>query len=154
MNVDSGIKEKIYSQAKDVWLMQLATSVDNQPWIANVFFVVDSKLNFYWLSFPSRRHSRELTTNNRAAIAIAVKHDKPVIGVQAEGTVREVTNVAIVGRIMPRYIKKYGAGQQFLSLTKKGAAQHRLYKLEPDSLQLFDELNYTPEQNPIVLLFE
>lgn len=134
--------------------MQVATSTDSQPWIANVFFVVDKKLNFYWLSLPNRRHSRELTHNNNAAIAIAIKHDKPVIGVQAEGVVREVKSVALMSRIMPRYIKKYGAGQQFVSLVRKGASQHRLYMFEPTSLQLFDELNYTPEQNPVVLLFE
>ena len=154
MQVNKDTAKRIYKEVKNVWLMQVATSADNQPWLANVFFFFFCKLNFYWLSYPGRRHSRELASNNRAAIAIAVKNDKPVIGIQAEGSVSQVASLTTISRVMPRYIKKYGAGQQFLALTKKGAAQHRLYKFEPESLQLFDELNYTPEQNPIVLLFE
>ncbi len=133
--------------------MQLATSLDNQPWIANVFFIVDSNLNFYWLSYPTRRHSRELATNNRAAIAVAIKNDKPVIGVQAEGEVAEVHNKTIIAKMMLPYIKKYGQGKDFLQFVKEGKNKHILYKFSPTTLQLFDEVHYKPEQNPIQLTF-
>ncbi len=73
MQVNKDITNRIYKEVKDTWLMQLATVQDGQPWIANVFFVVDAQLNFYWLSYPNRRHSRELAINPKAAIAIAIK---------------------------------------------------------------------------------
>lgn len=143
-------KAEIYSQVKGAKVMQVATVAEGQPWAASVYFVVDKHLNFYWLSLPTARHSRELVANSKAAIAVAIKPDLPVIGVQAEGGVEEVTQIATISKIMPKYIKKYGEGKQFLQLAKKGAHKHRLYKFTPSYIQLFDELHYAPSQNPIV----
>lgn len=155
MNVlHKDITKRIYKDAKDVWLMQVATSTDNQPWIANVFFVLDTKMNFYWLSVPYRRHSRELSHNNKAAIAVAIKTTKPVIGLQAEGTVEIVNDIALIEKILPEYSKKYKQGKEFIALAKKGKNKHMVYKFTPELLQLFDEANYTLEQNPITLFFE
>ena len=153
MQMQKDITKRIYKEAKDRWLMQIATSVDNQPWIANIFFVMDEQLNFYWLSFPNRRHSRELAVNNNAALSIAIKTDKPVIGVQAEGTVEQIARMSVIEKILPLYVKKYGQGKDFITLAKAGKNQHILYKFSPVSLQLFDEVNFKPEENPIVLFF-
>lgn len=153
MQVNKDITNRIYKEVKDTWLMQLATVQDSQPWIANVFFVVDAQLNFYWLSYPNRRHSRELALNPKAAIAIAIKTNKPVIGVQAEGEVAEVHNKTIIAKMMLPYIKKYGQGKDFLQFVKEGKNKHILYKFSPTTLQLFDEVHYKPEQNPIQLTF-
>lgn len=142
-------KADVYNRAKGAMALQVATVAAGQPWVATVYFVVDAQLNFYWLSLPTARHSIELNVNSRVSIAIAIKPDLPVIGVQAEGIAAEVTDIVTIGRVMPSYIKKYGAGKQFLQFAKKGTAKHRLYKFTPKNLQLFDERTYPPNQNPI-----
>lgn len=52
--------------------MQLATSLDNQPWVCNVWFAADTKLNIYWFSSITRRHSDEVTKNQKVAGAIVL----------------------------------------------------------------------------------
>jgi uncharacterized protein YhbP (UPF0306 family) len=118
--------------------MQLASSREGQPWICTVYFVVKNG-NFYWLSFPERRHSLELADNQKAAIAVAVHQDVPVIGVQAEGDVRIVTDLREAGGVLALYTMKYGKGKQFLELLKKGSNRHQLYCLVPRKIMLFDE---------------
>jgi uncharacterized protein YhbP (UPF0306 family) len=119
-------------------VMQVATLRGNQPWICTVYFVTDNG-NFYWLSLPERRHSQELEKNKRAAIAVAIKQDIPVIGLQAEGEVRIVTTLEEVERVLAIYVKKYNQGLQFVERFKAGKNRHLLYCLTPSSTKLFDE---------------
>ena len=118
--------------------MQLATSRDGQPWICTVYFIVNGG-NFYWLSFPDRRHSKELADNAKAAVAIALHEEIPVVGLQAEGNVREVKNLGEAARVLALYVHKYGKGKDFIELLKRGKNRHVLYCLVPESVMLFDE---------------
>ena len=119
-------------------VMQLATSRGGQPWICNVYFIVTGG-NFYWLSFPDRRHSKELADNAKAAVAIALQEEVPVVGVQAEGTVRVVQNLSEAARVLALYVHKYGKGKDFIELLKRGKNRHELYCLMPESVMVFDE---------------
>ena len=124
-------------------VMQLATSRDNAPWISTLYFVADDQRNIYWLSLPGRRHSEEVVANPRVAIAIAIKQDLPVIGIQAEGSVTIVEDASIVEKILASYIKKYdGAGKEFHQRFVEGKNKHQLYKLTPSSMVLFDEVHF------------
>jgi uncharacterized protein YhbP (UPF0306 family) len=118
--------------------MQLASSHDGQPWICTVYFVVSTG-NFYWLSFPDRRHSREVADNQKAAVAVAIHQDVPVVGVQAEGDVRIVRNVGEATDVLALYIEKYDKGKDFIERLKRGDNQHELYCLVPRKIMLFDE---------------
>jgi uncharacterized protein YhbP (UPF0306 family) len=122
-------------------LLQLATCDDNQPWVCTVYYVADDQQNLYWLSFPSRRHSKELALNNKAAIAIVIKADLPVIGIQAEGTVEIVKDAKVVKKIMEIYVAKYKEGTKFYDNFVAGKNQHEMYKLSPSHFVLFDETN-------------
>jgi len=126
-------------------VMQLATVDDGQPWICTVYFVLYEGC-FYWLSFPERRHSRELASASNAAIAIAVKQDLPVIGLQAEGDVTKVDDLEEIEAVLPFYVEKYGSGKQFVERYKAGTNHHSLYKFTPRKVMLFDEVAH-PE-NP------
>ncbi|MDT4847546.1 Ribonuclease H [compost metagenome] len=124
-------------------VMQLATSRENVPWISTVYFVADDERNIYWLSLPGRRHSEEVVGNPRVAVAIAIKQDLPVIGIQAEGSVTIVDDAATVEKILANYVKKYdGAGKEFHQRFVEGKNKHQLYKLTPSSLVLFDEVHF------------
>lgn len=124
-------------------LMQVATVSNHKPWICTVYFVVDDEFNFYWLSIPERRHSREIVDNPHTAIAIAIKADLPVIGVQAEGRVAIENEQAKVKAIAAQYAQKYdGSAKGFYERFVSGINQHWVYKFTPSHLQLFDEVNF------------
>lgn len=149
--VGTGNLTKIISgYLRNARTMQLATSSNNIPWVCSVYFVCDEKLKLYWLSYPNRRHSSDLSKNKRVAIAIAVNHDMPVVGVQAEGTAEKVTSLAVVAQILPAYVKKYGMGKQFLKNVKANKNKHCLYRFTPERIVLFDEENFGVD-NPQIL---
>jgi uncharacterized protein YhbP (UPF0306 family) len=84
MNTEAIIREHI---DKTVHL-SLATVTGNQPWVCEVHFAYDDRLNLYFRSLTSRRHSQEITTNPNVAGNIIDKHElgAPVVGLYFEGT--------------------------------------------------------------------
>lgn len=135
----SGLIRKYLDQGG---VMQIASVRGDQPWICTVYYVADEDLNLYWLSLPERRHSREIASHNKVAAAVAIKHDKPVIGIQAEGTAEEVKDAQTIASIMKLYVDKYNAGKDFYNNFVAGKNQHRLYKIKPSLLVLFDEVTF------------
>lgn len=138
MNKQNLIKKYL----QDGRVMQLATSVGDQPWVCTVYYVMDRNFNIYWLSFPSRRHSQEISKNNKVAITVPVKFELPVVGVQAVGIAEEVVDQATVKVVMDLYSSKYDAGHSFYENFKEGTNRHQMYKLIPSNFVLFDELNF------------
>lgn len=128
-------------------VLQLATVRDGKPWISNVHFVHDKKGNLYWLSTPERRHSKDIADNPAVAAAIVVKSDMPVIGIQCEGYAEMVTDLTVIARVMPGYVKKHGTGKEFYKRALAGINEHKLYRLHPLEIILFDEMNF-PGQPP------
>ena len=132
-------------------MMQLATVRAGAPWICTVYFVADEQMNCYWLSYPTRRHSRELRDDKRAAVAIPVKYDNPpIIGMQFEGIAAAVKDPDEVRIVMERYVAKYGHGKDFHKKFEEGTNQHVLYRSTPTAGQLFDEVNF-PGGQPVEL---
>lgn len=117
-----------------------------------MYFVCDTDLNLYWLSYPTRRHSQDIAQNHHVAIAVAVKDDIPVVGVQAEGTAEKIDSFAVATKVLPRYIKKYGAGKQFLQNLKLHKNKHVLYKFTPNRIILFDEKTFGSQESQEILL--
>lgn len=128
--------------------MQIATTQDNKPWICTVYYVADELQRLYWLSLPTRKHSKQLADNDKIAIAIAIKPDKPVVGIQAQGCAEPVTDQGEVKHVMQLYINKYdGAGKDFYDNFIDGTSQHVLYRFTPDVFVLFDEENFEPSES-------
>lgn len=121
---------------------QLATATHDKPWVSTVYVVADDEQRVYWLSYPERRHSRELVDNPRAALAIAIKVDQPVIGLQLEGRVDVVHDADIVKRVIDRYIAVHKLGTDFYDSFAKGTNRHYLYALTPERINLFDEVHF------------
>jgi uncharacterized protein YhbP (UPF0306 family) len=139
MKVEDVVRQYVTGDAR---VMQLATVSGNQPWICTVYYVADDELNLYWLSLPTRRHSQEIKEHPKVAAAIAIKHDKPVIGIQVEGDAEEVADTKTVAGIMKKYVAKYEAGQGFYDNFMAGKNQHKLYRIRPRLFVLFDEENF------------
>lgn len=127
-------------------VMQLATVAGSKPWICTVYFVRDEQNNIYWLSTPSRRHSRELAGNSSAAATFAIKTDVPVIGLSVEGAVTVEEDLNTIESVMKTYVQKYKSGDTFHENVVKSTNQHVMYKLTPEVFTLFDEVNFSPDQ--------
>lgn len=131
--------------------MQVATVRDGQPWNCSVYFVMHAG-NFYWLSFPERRHSRELSHNPRAAVAIVVQGFQPVVGIQAEGNVEVITDVSEAQVVLDAYVKKYNQGTEFIAHLKAGDNKHRLYRFTPRRTMVFNERDkHTPSPVEVII---
>lgn len=124
--------------------MQVATVRGGKPWSCTVYYVTDDKLNLYWVSLPTRRHSREITDDSRCAISIPVVHEKgqKVIGIQAEGTAKIIENSSAIKPIAKKYAAVFGLDEKWAGKFAGLETQHRLYKFTPDKYVLFDEQNF------------
>jgi len=122
-------------------VMQLATVKGDQPWICSVYYVADGQ-TLYWLSWPTRRHSQEVTQNPKAAATIMIHAAQPVVGIQVEGDVEEVSSQTEVDQIAQKYLALHGVGEQFAANFAKGTNQHHMYKLSPRRIVLFDERHF------------
>jgi len=68
--------------------MSLGTSKDNKPWVCEVHFVYDEKLNLYFCSKVDTRHCKEIEANPNVAGDIVRQHDltESPHGIYFEGT--------------------------------------------------------------------
>lgn len=140
MKIEAGALLKKYLLEGKV--MQLATVGRDQPWICTVYYVMDDKVNLYWLSLPDRRHSQDIAEHPEVAITVPIKFDLPVIGVQAEGRAEIVDDPLVIKAAMERYTEKYGSGKLFYNNFIAGKNQHSMYRFKPKRYVVFDEVNF------------
>lgn len=134
-------------------MMQLATVKDGQPWCCTVYYVYDQSYNLYWASLPTRRHSQEIAQHNQVAVAIPIKHinGQKVIGVQMAGSATMIEPSESIRSIAEQYAQRFGRDQQWLDDFVSGTTEHRLYKLVPSEIVVFDEVNF-PHNTRLQLL--
>ncbi|MGI9309577.1 MAG: pyridoxamine 5'-phosphate oxidase family protein [Gammaproteobacteria bacterium] len=127
--------------------LTLATSADNNPWAATVFFAADSKFNLYFVSDHRTRHGRDMADN--ACVAATINPDcdnwHDVAGLQIRGTVAIVEGVERA-KALAIYLKKF---PQIDALFAKPEGEHEetiaarlkaanFYKLVPEMIRVID----------------
>lgn len=129
-------------------MIQVATTVNDQPWICTMYYAYDDDLNIYWASKESRRHSQEMAANNQVAAAIAYDQQPPSEthqGLQISGTVQMLEgNEFMAG--LDLYALQLGSDPEWIGKIKSGEDAHRIYKLTPKTIVLFDDINF-PENS-------
>src|SRR5690349_8099741 len=121
------VRTLIIEYIKKANLMQLATVKGGKPWVCNVYFGFDDKLNIYWTSKPFRRHSQELRDNNHVAGAIALPHtvgDK-VRGVQFEGVAQELKDPKEIASGIAWYAKHLHSPDAWVKTIIDGTSEER-----------------------------
>ncbi len=68
--MSSDQKEAIRRLLDEYSILTLATSSDEGPWAASVFFASDADLNLYFVSDERTRHARELLANEQVMVAM------------------------------------------------------------------------------------
>jgi uncharacterized protein YhbP (UPF0306 family) len=149
------VKQLANSYLQTARVMQLATSVNNQPWVCNVHFLSDDYLNLYWISDPTRRHSQEIAQNPKVAITIKIHEDTPdepyVIGVSLEGQAT-LLNDEETKRVAKQYINKLNKPHTLLQEMIEGKTSRKFYQLKPSGLVLFDTKNFPDNPRQEVIL--
>src|SRR3989344_6926656 len=144
------LKNLIEDYLKEAKLMQIATSRDNKPWVASVWYVHDTDWNLYWISRHIRRHSLELKDNPNIAGAIVFPHTKgsgeKVRGLQFEGTAHDLTGdeeLETLKKARKLYMEKYSMAEDIpvKDLTNPDWIA-TYYIVHPTTFILFDEINF------------
>jgi uncharacterized pyridoxamine 5'-phosphate oxidase family protein len=147
------MEDKLRTYLKDTArTMQLATVRDGRPRVCTVWFVADEDMNLYWLSYPSREHSKDIAKDSNVAAAIVVKADEPTVGLQIVGSAGVVNDIQLIENVMERYQKKYQKGGRFIKNFRAGINEHQLYCLKPTKIALFDEQNFPGGEKQILKL--
>jgi uncharacterized protein YhbP (UPF0306 family) len=139
------VDELLHKYLPSANVMQLATSVDNQPWVCTVHFYSDEAFNFYWLSTPERRHSQEISQNQKAAAAILIHENTPsenyIIGISIEGKV-DYLGQDIDKDLAKAYTEKLHKDPNLIPDILSGKNPHRFYCLKPANIVMFNTKDF------------
>ncbi len=113
--------------------MTLATSEDNIPWAATVMFAYDDDLNFYFISVPDSRKTKNLETNPRVSVAVNEYVHKAgyTIGLQIEGKAT-MLNKEKDKKELEIFRKRFDWADNYLH-------DHELYKMVPEKIYYLDD---------------
>ena len=145
MNKDD--KARVQKYLQEYSTLTLATSQDDKPWAATVFFVSDSDLNLYFVSDYRTHHGVDMAQNSRVAATINPDCDNwhDVHGVQVSGTASVVDGLQRAKALM-LYLKKF---PQIDQLYAKPSGEHEetiakrlkaanFYCIKPDWIRFID----------------
>jgi uncharacterized protein YhbP (UPF0306 family) len=131
----------------EISTLTLATSDDNAPWAATVFFAADSKFNLYFVSDHRTQHGRDMAANEQVAATINPDCDNwhDVAGLQIRGTVAIVDGLERA-KAMAIYLKKFpqidalfarpeGEHEETIAARLKAA---NFYKISPEMIRVID----------------
>lgn len=136
-------------------IMQLATSLDDEPWACNIHFYADNDLNIFWLSAKDRRHSEHIALNPNAAVAIKIKEDtaddKDVVGISISGKA-ECIEDEVEESIAENFTRKHKKPSDYVDGALNRTAPHRFYRLTPTKIVLFDTKNFPDDPRQEITL--
>lgn len=138
------LRKLLENYLKKARLMQLATSLNNQPWVCSVWFTSDKNLNIYWFSSTTRRYSKEVINNPNVAGAIVLPQapKDPPRGLQFQGTAKLLTKQADVEKTTALFEGRIFSKKQIKDLMANKNKPHRFYKIKPTQFVLFDAVNF------------
>ncbi len=102
------LRQQILDYIESHNTMTLATSANDVPWAATVFYASE-EMRLYFFSAPESRHCANLTSNPRVAVTIQedYKDWREIKGIQLEGKVALVDGVVEKAKAMAVYARKY-----------------------------------------------
>ncbi len=127
-------------------LLVVASSHQDQPWCAMVYFVYDEDLNFYFFSRVNRRHSEEIARNPKASISLArqiYKMGDASKGIQAQGLCKQLAS-SEVERVLGLYLERFPQAANFLHLDaiRAGTSIERIWQFTPEMIKVYDVDKY------------
>ncbi len=126
--------------------LTLATTRDNLPWAAAVYYVFRGK-KIYFFSNPDSRHIQDACRTGKAAAVISSDNQEwqTIQGVQMSGSIYEVTAGIEAAGAIQRYLRAFPFVKSFFKGTEKlnltalmNRFKARLYCFEPECVYYLD----------------
>jgi hypothetical protein len=144
------LRDRVLSYLDHHTTLNLATAGPEGPWAAAVLYVHDG-LDLYFTSVAATRHARNAATNGR--VAGTINDDctdwMSMKGVQLEGAVEPVDDVAERTRIAAAYLQRFPFaaalwhGETDAAVIGRDPGTHGFYRVRP-SLLLFTDNEHHP----------
>lgn len=152
----TSVKQIYHEFMEDVLLMQLATVRNNKPWLCSVWYVMDEEENIYWLSRKERRHSEEIAENPFAACTFHQWYEQGFAHDKGQALTMSGHVDILMGEACTKpyqlYTQRHPKMLDFQSLedvqTEKG--HHFMYKLTPEEIVWFDEINFPKQPRQVI----
>lgn len=126
--------EKAKKIISNILYITLATSArDCEPWNTPVYSAYDEKYNFYWVSSPQSRHSKNIKENGKVAIVIYNSSDPEGAGegVYVQAKACELTDASEIERALKLlYERKNKPVKPVADFV--GDSPRRVYKAVPE----------------------
>lgn len=136
MNVD--VEQIVREYINKSLHLSLATVSGSRPWVCEVHFAYDEKLNLYFRSLASRRHSQEIASNPNVAGNIVRQHalgDYPH-AIYFEGTAEMVTDEAAFTELYSYFKQRQNVDESIIDDAKKDDG-HKFYKITVENWYAF-----------------
>jgi uncharacterized protein YhbP (UPF0306 family) len=129
----NNLKKHILDYLEKNKRMTLATCEDNTPWAATVMFAYDTRLNFYFISNPKTRKTKNLLSNPKVSAAINEFIPKIglIVGVQLEGTAKMLDKEKNADEL-EIFTKRFNWAADYLH-------DHELFKVTPKRVYYLDD---------------
>lgn len=127
--------------------MTLATSGEDGPWAAAVFYARDSDLQLYFISAENTRHAADIARNPKIAVAINTQHDdwSDIRGLQIGGTA-EIVSPNMRDNVVEIYLTKFPTLRPLFSSPRseqekriaEAFAASPFYRIRPNRIRFID----------------
>ena len=115
-------------------LMALATSNQNKPWSATVFFAFDRKYNLIFFSRQDTKHCKHIRINPN--VSAAINHEWR----DTQGNIRGLQITGRVSRVSHKdFRKQYAVFEKRFPWAESFANDHVLYLIRPREIWYIDE---------------
>lgn len=127
--------------------MTLATSGEDGPWAAALFYAHDSDFRLYFISAKATRHAADIDLNPKVAVAVNTQHKdwSDIRGLQIGGVAEIVTPDQRAG-VVETYLAKFPALRPLFSSPRneqesriaRAFAASPFYRVRPNRIRLID----------------
>lgn len=116
------------------------------PWVSPVAYVFDKDWNFYFVSLPDSKHSRNIESRKKVAVAIFDSRQKwgTGVGLQVEGEIKKIPFLEIPRLLKLYFSREYPYGQANMSDFVRGLRKmlqnkiYLLYRFTPKKVWMND----------------
>ena len=141
--------EKIKSEAiqflKDNFIMEIATSHDNNPSVSVVVYMIDENLNFYFITQRNSYKAKYIINNPRISLVVW-EHLK--MSVQADGVVSIVEDVVKKDWVLNAFADATTKEKNFWSpLLRIKNGEYIIFKISPTWMRILDLSTTTIRQD-------
>ena len=138
----TSLKKLVKKCMNSTFYCTLATHEKGNPWVAPVAFAYDNNFNIYFVSSQSSRHMKDISRNNKVAVAIYTTVQKvtsPKIGVQLEGKVRQVKGLEILKAYKVYFGRLVAWEGATVAYFRSRGAEWKFYKVNTSKLFYFNQ---------------